>query len=200
VDEHCFYALPSREFISSRMTDFSMIAIATAPTSSRHCVKPLVQIGVAALMLIVACNARSSLFEEGDRIMLQAAPNVIHFNSDPEHADYSWLVGVEWQSASRWLAGAAYFNNSFDQKSQYFYFGKSWPLDFIVNNAYFKLTGGLLLGYKEPYEDKIPFNHNGVAIAGLPALGYQYGDFNVQLNLLGTAGIMFTFGYDIIQW
>ena len=158
-----------------------------------------------ALTLFAAGSARAGLFEEGDVLMVQAAPDAIHFNSDPEHADYSWLVGLEWQSPSRWLVGAAYFNNSFDQKCEYIYFGKSWPLDFISDHAifknlYFKLTGGLLLGYKEPYEDKIPFNNDGVAPGAAPSLGYKYGDFNVQLNLLGNAGLMFTFGYDLIKW
>ncbi len=159
---------------------------------------------LAALVLCMAHSAWAGLFQDGDRLMVQAAPGVIHFDSDPEHADFSWLVGLEWQSASRWVAGAAYFNNSFDQKCQYLYVGKSWPLDSIsdhpvLKDFYFKLTGGVLLGYKEPYENKIPLNDNGIAPGAVPALGYQYGDFNVQLNLLGTAGLMFTFGYDVLK-
>jgi len=154
---------------------------------------------IPLLALLAACESQAGVFQDGDLLMVQAAPDVIHFNSDPDHADYSWLVGLEWQSSSRWLAGAAYFNNSFDQKSQYLYFGKSWPLDSISNNLYFKLTGGLLLGYKEPYENKIPINNNGVGLGAAPSLGYKFGDFNVQLNLLGTAGVMFTFGYDVFK-
>jgi hypothetical protein len=157
-----------------------------------------------ALALLTVGSARAGLFEEGDILMVQVAPDAIHFDPSPEHADWSWLVGLEWQSPSRWLVGASYFNNSFDQKCQYYYFGKSWPLDFISDNdffknLYFKLTGGILLGYKEPYENKIPFNHNGVAPGAVPGLGYKYGDFNVQLNLLGGAGLMFTFGYDLFK-
>lgn len=157
-----------------------------------------------ALSVLMASDARALLFQEGDVLMAQAAPAVIHFDPDPEHADYSWLVGLEWQAPSRWLVGAAYFNNSFDQKCQYLYVGKSWPLDFISDRPvfkdfYFKLTGGVLLGYKEPYEDKIPLNNNGVAPGVVPTLGYKYGDFNVQLNLLGNAGLMFTFGYDVLK-
>ena len=157
-----------------------------------------------ALALVMARTTQAGIFQEGDILMVQAAPAVIHFDSDPEHADYSWLVGLEWQSPSRWVVGAAYFNNSFDQKCEYLYFGKSWPLDFISDhkifkNLYFKLTGGVLLGYKEPYEDKIPFNNNGVGPGAAPSLGYKFGDFNVQLNLLGNAGLMFTFGYDLLK-
>jgi hypothetical protein len=154
---------------------------------------------IPLLALLAVCESQAGIFEDGDLLMVQAAPGVIHFNPDDEHADYSWLVGLEWQSSSRWVAGASYFNNSFDQKCQYLYFGKSWPLDSISSNVYFKLTGGLLLGYKEPYENKIPINWNGVGLGAAPSLGYKYGDFNVQLNLLGTAGLMFTFGYDLFK-
>ncbi|MDG4553903.1 MAG: hypothetical protein P9E24_06605 [Candidatus Competibacter sp.] len=155
--------------------------------------------GFAALALLATGVVRAGLFDEGGVLMVQGAPGVIHFSHDPEHADYSWLVGAEWQTPSRWVVGAAYFNNSFDQKCQYYYFGKFWPLESIDGNLYFKLTGGVLLGYKEPYENKIPYNHDGVAPGAVPGLGYRFGDFNVQLNLLGTAGAMFTVGYDLFK-
>ncbi|HRD48650.1 MAG: hypothetical protein JNK95_09560 [Candidatus Competibacter sp.] len=179
---------------------FNMPSIPASPIASSHYEKFRVWIGCVALALIAAGSVRAGIFEEGDLLMAQVAPGAIHYNSSPDHADFSWLVGLEWQSSSRWLVGASYFNNSFDQKCEYFYFGKSWPLEFISSNVYFKLTGGLLLGYKEPYEDKIPFNNNGVAPGVVPALGYQYGDFNVQINALGGAGLMFTFGYNFIKW
>lgn len=157
------------------------------------------------LMLLLAVgSARAGLFQDGDVLMIQAAPDTIHFDPDPDHAKYSWLIGLEWQAPSRWLAGAAYFNNSFDQKSQYLYVGKFWTLDAIsdrpfMKDFYFKLTGGVVLGYKEPYEDKIPLNHNGVAPGIIPGLGYKFGDFSIQANLLGNAGLMFTFGYDLLK-
>ena len=146
-----------------------------------------------ALTLLAAGSARAGLFEEGDVLMVQAAPDAIHFDPSPEHADYSWLVGLEWQSPSRWLVGASYFNNSFDQHCQYYYFGKSWPLDFIsdnqyVKNLYFKLTGGILLGYKEPYEDKLPLNNAlGVGLTLVPAIGWQRGNIGFAAALTGSA-------------
>jgi hypothetical protein len=177
-----------------------MLSIPPSLIGSLHFAAFRLWIGFVVLVLSAASSAQASIFEEGDILMVQVAPDAIHYNSSPDHADFSWLIGLEWQSSSRWLVGASYFNNSFDQKCEYFYFGKSWPLEFISSNVYFKLTGGLLLGYKEPYEDKIPFNNDGVAPGVVPALGYQYGDFNVQINALGGAGIMFTFGYNLIKW
>lgn len=155
--------------------------------------------GLAVFALLAMRSIRAGIFEEGDVLMVQGAPGVIHFKHDSDHAKYSWLVGAEWQSPSDWIVGGSYFNNSFNQKCEYFYFGKSWPLDSISHNLYFKLTGGILLGYKKPYENKIPFNHDGVAPGAVPGLGYRFGDFNVQMNMLGTAGVMFTVGYDLFK-
>lgn len=141
--------------------------------------------------------ANAGVFQDGDIVMVQGAPGAIHYNSSPEHKGNGWLIGVEWQAQSNWLAGAAYFNNSFGQKCEYFYGGKAWPIG--SSGVYVKLTGGLLLGYKDPYEDKIPFNNNGVAPGVIPALGYKKERFNVQLNVLGTAGLMITVGYDLLK-
>lgn len=135
----------------------------------------------------------------GEIVMVQAAPGVIHFDPDPDHAKHSWMVGVEWQRPSRWLVGYTYFNNSFDQRSQYLYGGKSWSLRESGQGWYLKLTGGVILGYKEPYEDKIPYNHNGIAPGIVPGLGYKLDRTSVQLNLLGTAALMITFGFDLFR-
>jgi hypothetical protein len=132
-------------------------------------------------------------------LMIQAAPGVLHFHPDPEHTDYSWLVGAEWLYSSRWLAGFSYFNNSFGQKSQYYYGGRWWRISESDPNWYFKLTAGVIAGYKQPYEDKIPYNHNGIAPGIIPAIGYQVNRFNIQLNFLGTSALMVTVGYDLIR-
>lgn len=132
-------------------------------------------------------------------LMIQAAPGVYHYHSNPEHANYSWLVGAEWLHSSRWLAGFSYFNNSFGQKSQYYYGGRWWQLSESNPNWYFKLTGGLLVGYKEPHEDAVPYNHNGYSPGIVPAVGYKWNRFNVQLNFLGTAALMITVGYDWVR-
>lgn len=134
-----------------------------------------------------------------DIVMIQAAPAVIHFSSDPAHADWSWMVGIEWQRPSNWLLGFSYFNNSFNQKSQYYYGGYVWNPSDRDPNWYLKLTGGLLYGYKEPYENKVPYNHNGYSPGIVPAVGYKWERWSMQLNLLGTAGLMISMGYDFTR-
>ena len=63
-----------------------------------------------------------------------------------------------------------------------------------------KVTGGVILGYKGQYQNKIPYNHDGVAPGLLPSLGYQRGPWNAQLNVLGFAGLVVTVGYDLARW
>jgi hypothetical protein len=155
---------------------------------------------VGLLTYAIAAGAQAGVFTDGDDVlMIQGSPDVIHFDPSPEHTDHSWLIGIEWQAGNRWLAGWSHFNNSFDQRCDYIYVGKSWTLDSVSPNLYVKLTGGVVLGYKEPYEDKIPFNNDGVAPGIIPAIGYKYERFNAQVNLLGTAGLMITVGFDILN-
>ena len=148
---------------------------------------------------LAATAAESGLITPGDVFMVQVSPYTIHFDKGPEHTSYPWLIGVEWQDKSRWLAGYSYFNNSFDQKSHYIYGGYWFPLGENYRNWYIKLTGGLIIGYKEPFEDKLPVNYNGVAPVIIPGLGYKYDRFNAQINFLGANGLMLTFGYDLFR-
>ena len=52
---------------------------------------------------------------------------------------------------------------------------------------YYKLTGGLLHGYKEPCEDKIPLNDLGVAPAIIPASDYRNKYVFAEFSQLGLA-------------
>ena len=128
--------------------------------------------------------------------MLQIGPYVYHRSDEPSHNDVPLLVGVEWESASRWEIGASYFQNSFYQPCMYIYAGRRWFLGSADEGFYAKLTAGPLYGYKDPYEDKIPLNSNGIGLAIIPGVGYQYGRASAQLVILGTAAVMLTFGYD----
>lgn len=117
-----------------------------------------------------------------------------HFDPDPDHVNDQNLVGLEAQFRNRWLAGVAVFDNSFGQDSQFLYVGKSWPIA-GSEHFYFKLMGGLLHGYKEPYEDKIPLNGLGIAPAIVPAVGARYRWLFGEINLGGLAVVTVTGGF-----
>lgn len=141
-------------------------------------------------------SLHADVFTDGDHVMLQFGPYVYHYHHSDEHNDAPSLLGLEWESATRWEIGASYFKNSFYQPCVYLYGGKRWFWKGADDGPYFKITGGPLYGYKGAYEDKIPLNSEGVGLAIIPALGYQYQRASAQLVILGTAAVMLTFGYD----
>lgn len=158
---------------------------------------------VAALLALAALTVRPALADETgaaedspwrvEAWRIQTSLYTKHFDPDPDHNNDQHLIAVEAEFANRWLAGAAVFDNSFGQPSQMLFVGRIWPL-LGSEHWYFKLTGGLLHGYKEPYEDKIPFNGLGIAPAIVPALGFRYRSVILEANLGGLAVVTFTGG------
>ncbi len=134
----------------------------------------------------------------GDRWDFNVSPYSVHFSSSPDHK-YVWLVGVERERTDGTITGAAYFSNSFGQPTGYIYPWGGVSKNILgVEHLYAKWTAGLLYGYKAPFEDKVPLNHNGFSPAIVPAVGYELAGGNkVQLNLFGTAGLMFQFSAPI---
>lgn len=158
---------------------------------------------LAAVLSLAALAARPALADKADaaedspwRIeawRIQTSLYTRHFDPDPDHNNDQNLWGVEAEFANGWLAGAAVFDNSFGQPSELIYVGRIWPL-LDSEHWYFKLTGGLLHGYKEPYEDKIPLNGLGIAPALIPTLGFRYRKVILEANLGGLAVVTFTGG------
>jgi hypothetical protein len=127
---------------------------------------------------------------------LVLSPYTYHFGSDPEH-EAVYAIGLERQRSDKWLWGATYFSNSFGQPSGYLYFGQHYPDLFSVEKLFAQWTVGLLYGYKYPYEDKVPFNHNGFSPGAVLSVGWQFTrEFSMQANLLGTAGLMLQMSID----
>lgn len=122
----------------------------------------------------------------------QFSPVTYHFSQDPEHKNVV-MVGVEREHADGKLDGLTVFTNSFGQPTLYFY-----PWGGVVkalagyDKLSFKWTAGLLYGYREPYENKVPLNFSGFSLAVIPALAYEFKPgWSAQVNILGTAGLMF---------
>jgi len=134
--------------------------------------------------------------EPASKWRIQASPYTLHFDPSDEHDDV-WMLGLEWQSPQDWLLGGAYFKNSFGQPSWYWYGGYNWDGSAFLKGSFAKLTAGVIVGYDGEYEDKIPINSDGVGLGILPSIGWQYERFALQLNLLGSAGLMFSLNYDL---
>lgn len=152
----------------------------------------------AAWLSLLSCMSMShaDVFGEGDRVMAGVGPYVYHRIDNSDHNQWPRLIGVEYETGSHWLGGAAAFKNSYYQNTAFLYAGKRWFIPSVNENLYVKLTAGLVYGYRKPYEDKLPVNHDGFGIGIVPALGYQFGRANVQIQFLGTDAMAITFGYD----
>jgi hypothetical protein len=150
--------------------------------------------------LIVAHLSGTAMAEESfiselarDKVLRwQFSPYTYHFTPDDQHKDVL-MVGVEREHPNAKLDGITLFTNSFGQPTVYFYpWGGVYPDIAGINHLSFKWTAGVLYGYKDPYQDKVPYNHNGFSPAVIPALAYEFKPgWSGQINLLGNAGMMF---------
>jgi len=143
--------------------------------------------------------AENKLDSGGDYWRLQASPYTAHYHKDNEgEHEYVYMVGIERQRSDGWVWGGVYFSNSFGQPSGYVYVGEK-----IINfsrwdKLFLQWTAGILYGYKEPYEDKVPFNYKGFSPGATVGLGWQFTrEFSVQAITLGAAGLMLQLAYDL---
>jgi hypothetical protein len=122
---------------------------------------------------------------------LRLIPYAYHFHPDPAHKDV-YGVGLDKVDAHGWLAGGMAFSNSFGQPCVYVYGGRKYVEPFGWERIYWSWTAGIIYGYKEPYEHKVPLNKNGFSPGFIPAIGYQITPtISTELALLGTAGVTF---------
>ncbi|CAM3588339.1 sn-glycerol-3-phosphate transporter [Parendozoicomonas haliclonae] len=122
---------------------------------------------------------------------IEASFHTIHFHHNDEHNDRQNLIGIERRDAST-VMGATVFKNSFNQDSQYIYWGKRFPLQDSEYGLRARVTFGLLHGYRGEYKNKIPLNRFGVAPAILPSLGYTTRYIEGDVVLLGINALLFT--------
>lgn len=126
---------------------------------------------------------------------LTLAPYAYHWNYSPEHRPV-FLGAIDRHLNGNRFCGLALFRNSFGQPSAYVYVGKQWNQLMGNPQLFAKVSAGLIYGYKGQYQHKIPFNDYGIAPAIIPSLGYALTrDDSVQVMVLGTAGVLFSYGH-----
>ncbi|MBK6862576.1 MAG: hypothetical protein IPG91_02925 [Ideonella sp.] len=127
-----------------------------------------------------------------DGLELTASPYTLHFHPSDEH-EYVYQIGLIKHLKDRWIVGANYFSNSFGQPSGYVYVGQRYDNLPGFERWYLQWNVGILYGYVEPYENKVPFNVNGFSPGFVPSVGYKFTDrIYGELDLLGTSGLMFS--------
>jgi hypothetical protein len=151
----------------------------------------------AAAAAPAPASAVDAFLDDGGHWRLMASPYTIHYGYDPEHEPV-YMIGLERQRRDGWVWGGTYFSNSFGQPSVYFYVGEKVINFSRFDKLFLQWTAGIMYGYKEPYEDKVPFNVNGFSPGATVSLGWQFTpQFSAQAIALGTAGLMFQFAWDL---
>jgi hypothetical protein len=150
---------------------------------------------VCGLMLCSAtasAEAEFSAAKESARWYLTLSPYTKHYYPKPIHK-YVWLSGIERYDADNSFMGAAFFNNSFGQPSVYLYpWGQVYPNFWGYEKLTAKWSAGLIYGYVDPWEHKVPLNYNGFSPGFVPALSWKLGSgYEAQVSFPGGAGLMF---------
>ena len=172
-----------------------MKSTTSTSTSVRLLVATAALAGLASLPVRAQeppAESTQSVVKEGSWELV-IGPFALHWSNEDKHSNVV-LLGIEREQADGYIWGLSVFRNSFAQPSAYAYYGYRWNELFGVPALYFKLSGGIIYGYKGEYEDKVPFNHNGFGLGIIPAVGYRLTPKDaVQVGALGTAGLIFTY-------
>jgi len=142
-------------------------------------------------------SSSSEAADPGDYWRLMGSPYTFHFSSDPDHEPV-YMIGLERQRSDGWVWGGTYFSNSFGQPSGYVYLGEKVIGFSPIDKLFFQWTAGVMYGYKDPYEHKVPLNYKGFSPGVTLGLGWQFTrEVSVQAIALGTAGMMFQLAIDL---
>jgi len=133
-------------------------------------------------------------FSATSRWELMVSPFTLHYSKDTDYS-HVYLIGLEhFFGDGNWMVGGAYFSNSFGQDSGTGYVGYRWDNLLGYERLYAKAMAGIMYGYVEPYEDKVPFNHNGWSPILSVALGFRVTPKDaLQVTALGSSGLMFSY-------
>jgi hypothetical protein len=128
---------------------------------------------------------------EPPRYELFFSPHTHHWTHSEEHRQVLALSVSRLLPRDRFY-GLSLFTNSFGQPSAYAFVGQTWPnLLRALPGVYGSLSAGILYGYVDEYQDKVPFNLGGFSPAVIPAIGYRITPrTSVEVHLLGTAALM----------
>ena len=120
----------------------------------------------------------------------------VHFTSREEHRGPPIVIAAERFRPNGNYYGLALFNNSFNQFSQFLYVGREFPWRRVHENFRFKLSFGVVHGYRDEFEDELPLNYKGYSPGLVPSIGFQHKRVGFDLAVLANAGVLLSVGYE----
>jgi hypothetical protein len=154
--------------------------------------RPIATLSAGGFIWLTLLYSQAAQARDASFWNLQASVYTQHHSNNARYNNRQNLLGLEYNRADKWLAGAATFRNSFSQRSQYAYIGKRYDAQSLP--LYAKLSGGLVHGYRGEYRHKLPLNHFGVAPVIIPSVGANLGPVGVEWVVLGFAATMVNVG------
>ena len=143
-----------------------------------------------------ASSGAGSTAGSGDVWRVMISPYTLHYHYSEDHR-HVYMLGLERQRADGFILGASWFRNSFGQPSAYAYAGRRFNNLTPWDPLFAQLTGGVLYGYKPPFEDKVPLNRNGFSPGAVASVGWQFTPIvSAQLNFLGNSALMLQLSAD----
>jgi hypothetical protein len=183
-------------------TTATATATAAATTTATTLFVLVVAFAVSGFSAAAHAQASSGTTDAGsgsgpaDTWRVMVSPYTLHYHYSEDHR-HVYMLGVERQRADGYLAGASWFRNSFGQPSAYVYLGKRFSNFTVYAPLFAQLTGGILYGYRPPFEDKVPLNYKGFSPGAVVSVGWQFTPtLSTQLNFLGNSALMLQFSAD----
>lgn len=150
----------------------------------------------AAALLAATVSAQATTPAESStdsyRYEVFFSPHTHHWTDSEDHRPVV-NVSLSQRLPNQRFRGLSLFTNSFGQPSAYAFVGKSWP-GFIaaLPNVYASVSAGIIYGYVDEFQDKVPLNVGGFSPAIIPAIGVRLSPrAAVEVHILGTAALMF---------
>jgi len=159
----------------------------------------LIRIVIGLIVALLAGSAVAQQSAEADPdaaqrnvLRLQFSPYTHHYHFDAEHRDVV-MIGLEREYPDATLNGITLFRNSFGQESLYVYpWGRVYRSIGGIKPLSFKWTAGLIYGYVDSFQDKVPLNYKGFSPGLIFGLAYEFRPgWAAQVDFLGTAAAMF---------
>jgi hypothetical protein len=121
-----------------------------------------------------------------------------HWNKNEESNGPPVLASLEYYRPNRWFYGIALFNNSFDQFSQFLFFGRQWSPFKGRPHVNPKLAFGVIQGYSGEHYDTLPIRWGGSwGLGMIPSIEYKKGKVGYEVSVLGVGGLLFSIGRDL---
>ncbi|MEM9172684.1 MAG: hypothetical protein AAGA84_08275 [Pseudomonadota bacterium] len=120
----------------------------------------------------------------------------VHYNDDEDYEGPPLFAGIERHISPKYQLGFSMFQNSFGQFTQYAYVGRTFHPWAEHPRWRFKLTAGVIQGYRGERHDTLPIRWSkSWGLGAVPTFGWAGERVGCDVAVLTDAGLLFLVGY-----